>query len=92
MTIKTDKEKLEDLTVKLLIYFKDKNEVMKKLREFSKNVIEFYLTKNFKIKNNELIPKKNSKISIEMRIILNESYKLGEIKYDKEHKKFIVNE
>jgi len=92
MTTKTDKEKFEDLTVRLIQYFKDYDELMNKVKEFSKNAVEFYITKNFKIKNNELVLKKNSKISKEMQIIINESYKSGQIQYDKEHKKFIVNE
>jgi len=92
MTTKTDKEKFEDLTVRLIQYFKDYGELMNKIREFSKNAVEFYINKNFKIKNNELVLKKNSQISKEMQIIINEGYKSGHIQYDKEHKKFIINE
>ena len=91
MTTKTDKEKFEDLTVRLIQYFKDYDELMNKIREFSINAVEFYITKNFKHEDNDIVLRKRAKINKEWTTLITKMYYIGIINYDNEKKRFIIN-
>ena len=67
-------------------------ELSKQIHDLAVEIISDWINRNFKYEDDNIVLRKRAKISNKWVLLISYMYDIGNIQYDKEKKKFIINE